>query len=97
MTLIFLMSWPASASSSSFSSTSFATRSPPVSTPSYVKLPALRFATRISSLSSENLWRREVLTYLRCSGLPHNLESVSVLRQELLGTAHKLRWKLAYP
>jgi hypothetical protein len=36
-------------------------------------------ATRISSLSSGNLWRRVVLTYFKCSGLPHSLEGVSVL------------------
>jgi hypothetical protein len=75
MTLIFLMACPSSASSSNLCSISFATRSPPVSMPSYVKLPALRFVTRISSLSLGNFWRREVLTYFKCSGLPHNLQS----------------------
>jgi hypothetical protein len=77
MKLIFLISCPSFASSSNFCSTSLATRSPPVSTPSYVKLPALRFATRMARDSSGNFLRRLVLTYLRCSGLPHSL-SVSV-------------------
>lgn len=75
--LIFFISCPLRASSSSFCSTSSATRSPPVSMPSYVKLPALRLATRTWSLSWGNLSRRVVLTYLRCYGFPHRLRAVS--------------------
>jgi len=90
-TLIFLMSCPSFLRSSSFCSTSLATRSPPVSTPSYVKLPALRFATRISTLSSGNLWRRESLTCLRCSGLPHSLVGVNLLLHWCLPEARRTR------
>jgi hypothetical protein len=85
------MSCPSFASSSNFCSTSLATRSPPVSTPSYVKLPALRFATRMASFSSGNLSRRLVLTYLRCSGLPQSLERVSILRRHVFPEACGLR------
>jgi hypothetical protein len=85
------MSCPSFASSSNFCSTSLATRSPPVSTPSYVKLPALRFATRMTSFSSGNLSRRLVLTCLRCSGLPQSLEIVSVMHQAICPEACGLR------
>jgi hypothetical protein len=93
ITLIFLIPCPSFSSSSSVCSISSATRSPPVSTPSYVKLPALRFATKISSLSSGNRPRREVLTCFRCSGLPHSLEVVSVLYPGCLPQAHKVFWR----